>query len=75
MTESTDETNVREQLYDLQSQLAFQEDTINTLNTIVTKQQQQLERLNEMINQLKLQVEVTPDGQDGQTSLERPPHY
>ncbi|MCR8923265.1 SlyX family protein [Dasania sp. GY-MA-18] len=69
------DSDMREQLVDLQSQLAFQEDTIYTLNQIVTEQQQQLERLNEMINQLKLQIEAAPDGQNNQALSERPPHY
>ncbi|WP_339670345.1 SlyX family protein [Dasania marina] len=75
MTESTNDNEVREQLYELQSQLAFQEDTIHTLNQIVTEQQQQLARLNEMINQVKSQLESSADNQAGPASLERPPHY
>jgi SlyX protein len=64
-----------EQLYDLQSQLAFQEDTIQALNSVVIEQQQQIGRLNEMINQLKSQMEATVDSEPGHTTNERPPHY
>ena len=70
-----DEQELRSQLYDLQSQLAFQEDTIHTLNNIVTKQQQQIEHLNEMLTQLKAQVEATGDNRPGQLVNEKPPHY
>ncbi|MGK0440932.1 MAG: SlyX protein [Pseudohongiellaceae bacterium] len=69
------EHTFKEQIIDLQSQLAFQEDTIHTLNHIVTEQQQQIERLNEMINQIKSQLEVNNDNQSGESLAEKPPHY
>ena len=67
--------DLRNQVYELQSQLAFQEDTIHALNAIVTQQQQQIERLNEMLTQLKSQVEAANDSRPGQVIDEKPPHY
>ena len=42
VTASTELEQLKEQLFDLQSQLAFQEDTLQALNDIVTRQQQQI---------------------------------
>lgn len=77
MSDSAQISKLEGKLVDLQSQLAFQEDTVQTLNDIVTQQQGQIERLNEMLVLLKNQFEQTQfDSGDGQTVIqERPPHY
>jgi len=65
-----------EELIELQTQLAFQEQTIAELNSAVTNQQQQIDLLRreivllkEKFGALEEKVEVGPE-QD-----ERPPHY
>ena len=69
-----------EQLVDLQSQFAFQEDVISTLNDVVTRQQRQIDELqrellihNEKISSVMAHVA----NKDGGASMddERPPHY
>lgn len=66
---------LRLQLHDLQSQLAFQEDTISALDAVVTRQQRQIDRLQalwdtqqERLEQVLIQLENGPPA-------ERPPHY
>lgn len=66
---------VKQQVVDLQSQFAFQEDTIQSLNDIVTRQQRQIEDLNELINNQKSQLERLGNDADSGPSLEKPPHY
>ena len=60
---------------ELQTQLAFQEDTLHALDAVVTRQQQQLDRLGELVERLQrqhaeLQGELAQQGPD-----QRPPHY
>lgn len=73
MTEELE--SIKQQLIDVQSQLAFQEDTLHALNDVVTRQQQQIENLHELCNSQKSQLdEISSDmGKDGLD--ERPPHY
>ncbi|MEE8060057.1 MAG: SlyX family protein [Pseudomonadales bacterium] len=66
---------LKEQVVDLQSQLAFQEDTIQALNTVVTRQQQQIEQLNELCNSQKSQLEHMASEMEGGVTEEKPPHY
>ncbi|TXS92821.1 SlyX family protein [Parahaliea maris] len=67
------------QLHDLQSQLAFQDDTLSALNSALSAQQQE-------ILLLRRQVELLKQRQDEHASViddlpgpgaeqERPPHY
>ena len=67
------------QLVELQSQLAFQEDTLQTLNDIVTRQQDELDALRARYAQLEQQFEGVLEGVEqlqGQAQpQERPPHY
>lgn len=63
------------QLVEIQTQLAFQEDTIHALNEVVTRQQRQMDQLQELCNSQKSELEqlaseVSPGG-----AAERPPHY
>tara|TARA_R110000772_G_scaffold111396_1_gene215229 strand:- start:1400 stop:1600 length:201 start_codon:yes stop_codon:yes gene_type:complete len=66
---------MQEELIELQSQLAFQEQTITELNEALISQQQQLDRLQKqlamLMDRLKEVEGAAPDaGQD-----EKPPHY
>ncbi len=67
--------NIQDRVNDLESRLAFQDDTIQTLNDIIIKQQQLLDVLttkvdllinshNQLIEQLQATVDSAP-----------PPHY
>lgn len=66
-----------EQLIDLQTRLAFQEETIAELNKILTDQQRQLDKLQLEMNvvaqrcrELVDAIEAGPSATD-----EKPPHY
>lgn len=64
------------QLIELETKLTYQEDLIQELNTIVTKQQAQLDRLTDtcksLDNRLKDVMQSLPDNQN---INETPPHY
>lgn len=60
---------------DLESQLAFQEETIDALNQLVTKQNQELQTLQKHFVLLVERMQQMRDSQDQQPVDERPPHY
>lgn len=72
-------TSLNEELIDLQTRLAYQEDTLSQLNDVVTKQdadilqlQQQLRLLAKRIDELS----YAADNVNGEiVANERPPHY
>ena len=66
---------VKQQLIDLQSQLAFQEDTIQSLNDVVTRQQQQINNLDELCRNQKSQMELMSSEMGKEAVDEKPPHY
>lgn len=71
---------LQEQLYELQSQFAFQEDMLSELNSVVVRQQTQLEALERELllhrERLLHILENLPEKAQGNTSVdERPPHY
>lgn len=66
---------IKQQLIDLQSQLAFQEDTVQSLNDVVTRQQQQIENLHELCSSQKLQLDEINSDMGKNDLDERPPHY
>lgn len=65
------------QIADLQTQLTFQEDTIQTLNDIVAKQQQDILELQAQINTLmgEFRTIVSQLGSNGSIMEPPPPHY
>jgi SlyX protein len=72
--------NVQEQLVDLQTQFAFQEDLLQVLNDVVTRQQAQIEALQRELSlhrdKLTHVLENLPSkGEGSSLSNERPPHY
>ncbi|MEL7449313.1 MAG: SlyX family protein [Pseudomonadota bacterium] len=65
-----------DRLIDLETRLAFQEDTITTLDDVVTRQQQQIDDLVQQIAILKDRVERREGASEAATDIdERPPHY
>jgi SlyX protein len=71
---------LREQLIELQSQFAFQEDLLNDLNAIVVRQQDQIDALERELlvhrERLLHVLENLPEkGQSAASADERPPHY
>ncbi|WP_426416538.1 SlyX family protein [Aestuariirhabdus sp. LZHN29] len=67
--------STRHQLVELQTQLAFQEDTIQALDRVVTRQQQQIDRLEEQLQYLRKRFEALPDTLGDEVPDQRPPHY
>ena len=67
--------NMKQQLIDLQTQLVFQEDVIQALDKVVTRQQQQIENLHELFKSQKSQIEQITDSGDSDIIDTRPPHY
>jgi SlyX protein len=69
------DTSIQQRLDALESQLAFQEDTISELNQLLTEQNQELARFKRHLQILALRVDQD-DTQDGdQPKDELPPHY
>lgn len=66
---------LQQQLVELQMQLSFQEDTVQALNDVITRQQQQIENLYEQFNNQKLQLDQINNDMDKGSNEERPPHY
>lgn len=62
---------------DLESKLAFQEDTLQELNKIVYQQQMQLDKMQQSINQLnhRLKAESDASPANSDPADEVPPHY
>ena len=63
-------------IIDLESKLAFQDETINDLNNVITDQQNQLDQLREEIRLLNLRMASVAEASN--TSEEKeppPPHY
>lgn len=67
---------LEDQLIELQSQLAFQEDTIQALNDVVTQQQRQIDRLQGQSELFKSQLERAITALEGSEVIDQPPpHY
>ncbi len=69
---------VDDRLVELETRVAYQEDTLQQLNQIVTEQDKQLLRLQEHIRLLAEKLMSLEGGLEqisGATVSERPPHY
>ncbi len=63
-------------IIELQSKLAFQDETINELNVVITDQQQQLDQLREEIRLLGLRIASVAESSSVSDEKEAPPpHY
>ena len=62
---------------ELETKLAYQEDSLHQLNAVVTRQQEQIDRLLAVTRQLQERVKNLPqdEGQQGSLADEIPPHY
>lgn len=74
-----DNEELRQQLEDLQTQLAFQEDTVQTLSAAMAVQQQEILVLRRQLELLKQRQDehsarYAPD-EEAAPELEKPPHY
>lgn len=63
-------------IIDLESKLAFQDETINDLNEVITDQQHQLDQLREEIRLLNLRISSVAENSSVSEEKEPPPpHY
>lgn len=64
------------QIVELETRLTFQENTLQALNDVVTRQQQQIESLNREIQTLKERLRAATPSPVGPLEDEKPPpHY
>ncbi|MDH5190180.1 MAG: SlyX family protein [Gammaproteobacteria bacterium] len=61
---------------ELETRLSFQEDTIHQLNEVITRQQNQIDLLQEQVDDLKKRVQTVQTSNIKDESEETPPpHY
>lgn len=60
---------------DLESRLAFQEDTLETLNKVVIEQQKEIEKLNSYVRFLKDKIATVEHSISTPDNEAPPPHY
>lgn len=66
---------LREQMVELQTQLAFQEDMLQALDTALASQQQQLDKFAQLNGRLERQFRELLERLDDQPDDRPPPHY
>lgn len=64
-----------ERLDSLETQLAFQEDTISELNHLLTQQGNELQRIQKHLMIVAERLQQIPEGSNQSPIDERPPHY
>lgn len=70
--------DIQEELIELQTRLAYQEDTIAQLNDVITKQDADITQLQHQMRLLAKRFEellAEQDRGDVEITNERPPHY
>jgi SlyX protein len=80
MSKNLSQEQLLEQLFDLQSQFAFQEELLRELNDIVARQQTQIDVLQREVllhrDRITHVMDNLPDKNNANASVdERPPHY
>ena len=68
---------LKQQLVDLQSQVAFQDDTVSALNEALSQQQQEIITLRRQLTLLKQRQDeqALQIGEGGPPADQKPPHY
>jgi len=66
---------LEQRIIDLEARLAFQDDTIQTLNHVLVAQQRTLERLQAQLALLARRQEDMQSRMDGEGDEAPPPHY
>jgi SlyX protein len=65
----------KEEIIDIQSRLAFQEDALTELNRVAVRQQQEIRELKQQIKELKEGLKSVAASIPGRGEEEPPPHY
>lgn len=74
-------SHIEDQMIDLQTQLSYQEDTIQQLNDVVSLQQQDIMQLKQQLALLLAEIKSSLESGQGAGTAggslfdERPPHY
>ena len=65
-----------DRLIDIETRIAYQEDTLQQLNDVVTKQQKQISHLEDLVKSLAERYQsLQPAHIDAGNADEKPPHY
>lgn len=79
VAEFDDKRDVDRQIVDLQSKLAFQEDTVQVLNEMVSEQQQDIlslkAQMRTLLGELRNILDELKDETTRLSDNEKPPHY
>ena len=67
----------QERLIEIETRIAFQEQTIKTLSDVIYKQQQEIDQLNNLYTSLEKQTKKQGKSSAGDNDIihEKPPHY
>jgi SlyX protein len=71
-------SDFEEQLIDLQTRVAYQEDTLTQLNDVITRQDAELVQLKQQLRLMAQRLDElssNPAQADGEVVDEHPPHY
>ncbi|WP_049629272.1 SlyX family protein [Cellvibrio sp. pealriver] len=71
-------SDLEEQLIDVQTRVAYQEDTLAQLNEVITRQDAEIIQLKQQLRLLALRIDEiqrNPASAGDDISNERPPHY
>lgn len=71
-------SDLEEQLIDVQTRVAYQEDTLAQLNEVITRQDADIIQLKQQLRLMALRLDElsnNPAQGDGEMLDERPPHY
>lgn len=69
------EQKLNQRLEQLENQVAFQEDTIDQLNKLITEQNQELTLFKRHLKLLAQRIDQAPGDSGEQLADEPPPHY
>lgn len=75
MADDNDIWELRAQLVELQTQQAFQEDMLQTLDAVVTRQQQQMDDMSRLLRRWEQQVSDLRSELESRRDDTPPPHY
>ncbi|TNE64251.1 MAG: SlyX family protein [Alphaproteobacteria bacterium] len=74
-TAMSDDNTLASRLDEVEIRIAFQQETIDSLNAVVTKQWAELEHLKRILGVLKERVSELEEGGPDDVPNQRPPHY
>ena len=67
---------IEDQIIELQTKLAYQEDAIQQLNDVIYRQQQQIDKLEKLNSELQQRIAALAAGSAAEAPQdETPPHY